>query len=83
MLGLVWISCVFFVSLLLMGLGFSLLYFLGFWCFLNFVSLLILDRVNFFIYFIIGLFILFIIFIFNLCVVIIFCRNFVINKRIF
>ncbi|XP_052684385.1 prostaglandin E2 receptor EP4 subtype-like [Crassostrea angulata] len=82
MLGLVWISCAFLASLPLMGLGSSLSYYPGSWCFLNFVSLSTLDRVNSFIYSIIGLFILLTTFIFNLCVVITLCRNLATNKRI-
>uniref|UniRef100_K1R346 Prostacyclin receptor n=1 Tax=Magallana gigas TaxID=29159 RepID=K1R346_MAGGI len=58
-LALIWTTAAFVSSLPLMGLGSSILYYPGSWCFLNFVSTSTVDRINSIIYSLLGLMILF------------------------
>jgi hypothetical protein len=72
----VWLVGTLVSSLHLMGLGSSFNYYPGSWCFLNFIGISILDRVNSYIYSIFGLIILFMIFFFNILVIVSLCKNF-------
>lgn len=81
-LVLIWISAAFISSLPMMGLGSSMLYYPGSWCFLNFMSKSTLDRINSFIYSLLGLIILFSTIFFNGGVVVSLCRNQIINNKV-
>ncbi|XP_061182474.1 prostaglandin E2 receptor EP4 subtype-like [Saccostrea echinata] len=76
MLISIWIFGAFISSLHLMGLGSSFNYYPGSWCFLNFVGVTILDRVNSYVYSLFGLLILFTTISFNVLVIMSLCRHF-------
>ncbi|XP_048758823.1 prostaglandin E2 receptor EP4 subtype-like [Ostrea edulis] len=74
-LVVIWLLGTLISSLHLMGLGSSFKYYPGSWCFLNFIGISILDRVNSYIYSLFGLLILCTIFSFNILVIVSLCRN--------
>lgn len=74
-LGLIWITGGLVSSLQLMGLGSSFNYYPKSWCFINFVEMDTLDRINSYIYSIFGLLILLVTFGVNATVIITVIRN--------
>lgn len=82
MLALIWITAAFISSLPIMGLGSSVLYYPGSWCFLNFISKSTINRINSFIFSLLGLTILFSTLYFNVAVVVSLCRNQIMNSRV-
>lgn len=75
MLCIVWIVGVVIFGFQLVGLGLSFNYYFKFWCFINFVEMNMLDRVNLYIYFIIGILFLLLILGVNIMVIVFVFRN--------